>query len=311
MIRTLVAIVVLSLATGAAAQFEGTGEIGVDVEVAAAPSLPARAGWTARGHVEARFDVGESSLRATLDPSLRFAERVEATLGLTEAYLLTTVGGIDASVGIERLPLERARLSVPYTVEEVGPRGERRGVPGLRAVWYPSDGRVRAAVFWEDGVVPLVSVRRDFDAFDVEATVLYRDGLVAGLGGSGLVGDVVVYGEAWLRTRPWDGRGALGASGFLGDSLWTVEAAYAPLTVGADPVPHLAGTTSLVQTEDRTLEGGLTVAWPREGPEVRPRLAYVRSSGDSETSLALAASASRGSWSVGVRLGATSFFRLR
>ena len=106
-----------------------------------------------------------------------------------------------------------------------------------------------------------MSVRREFDSFDLEAHLLYLNGFAAGLGGSGLVGDIVVYGEAWLLANPWDGRGALGASGFWGDLLWTLEAAYAadPLDTAteteldfeetllnlANPYPQLLGQLSL------------------------------------------------------------------
>ncbi len=159
-----------------------------------------------------------------------------AALGLALGAT-TTYGDLDLSFGIERLPLETARLSVPYSVETVGVRGVRHGVPGVRGVLYSGNWRVQGAVFYSDterdfleNVTPLVSVRRAFDSFDLEAHLLYQNGLVTGLGGSGLVGDVVVYGEAWLLTDSsltgFSGRGALGLNGNLERGTWTLEAAY-------------------------------------------------------------------------------------
>ncbi len=202
-------------------------------------TVPAQTGLTLAGHLEAGYNVKSSDfapvdLSLVLDPSVRVSQIVTTEPGLTELYAATTYGNFDLSAGIERLPLETARLSVPYGVETAGFRGVRRGVPGVRGVFYGGDWRVRGAVFYREitgqdfleNVTPLVSLRRTFDRFDLEAHTLYQNGLVAGLGGSGLVADVVVYGEVWLLTNPLEGRGALGLNGNLTNGTWTLEAAY-------------------------------------------------------------------------------------
>lgn len=224
-----------------------------DVEFALDSSLstafPVQTGLMLAGHLEAGYDLELSDLgladaspvafSLVLDPSLRVSQVVTTEPGFTELYATTTYGDLDLSAGVERLPLETARSSVPYSVETVGVRGIRHGVPGVRGVLYSGDWRLRGAVFYQgatNSVVPLVSVKRAFDSFELEAHVLYQDGIVAGLGGSGLVSDIVVYGEAWLLTDPLftgkpaaeslSGRGALGLSGNLELGTWTLEAAY-------------------------------------------------------------------------------------
>ena len=238
------------------------GEVEFALDSSLSPAFPAQNGLTLAGRFEAGYDLDPSDLGLTdaspiafnlvLDPSVRVGQTVTTEPGLTELYAATTYGDLDLSVGIERLPLETARLSVPYSVETVGVRGVRHGVPGVRGVLYSGDWRLRGAVFYRDAeqdfaenVTPLVSVRRAFDSFDLEAHALYQNGLVAGLGGSGLVEGVVVYGEAWLLSDAEftnvSARGALGFNGNLATGTWTLEAAYlAP------------GLTSLKDDDDLT-----------------------------------------------------------
>ena len=224
--------------TSAQPHYRGVVELALDSSFNAAPAQP---GWTLAGHLEAGYDLEPNdypvALNLVLDPSARFGRDVTTEPGLTELYAATTYGAIDFSLGVERLPLETARLSVPYSVETVGVRGVRHGVPGVRGVLYSGDWRVRGAVFYRDveqdvleNVTPLVSVRRTFASFDVEAHALYQNGIAAGLGGSGLVSDIVVYGEAWLLSDPGftdlSGRGTLGLNGNLASGTWTLEGAY-------------------------------------------------------------------------------------
>ena len=213
------------------------GEIEFTADSSLSPAFPAQTGLTLAGHLELGYDLefefAPVAFNLVVDPSVKVSQTVTTEPGLTELYAATTYGDLDLSAGIERLPLETARLSVPYSVETVGVRGVRHGVPGVRGVFYGGDWRVRGAVFYGDAgrdflenVTPLVSVRKTFDSFDLEAHALYRNGFVTGLGGSGLVGDVVVYGEAWLLTDPLEGRGALGLNGNIVNGTWTLEAAY-------------------------------------------------------------------------------------
>ena len=270
-----------------------------EVEFTAASSLstafPAQNGLTLAGHLEAGYDlelndlgltdVSPVALNLVLDPSVRVSQIITTEPGLSELYATTTYDDLDFSVGLERLPLETARLSVPYSVETVGVRGVRHGVPGGRGVFYGGDWRVRGAVFYRDteqgfleNVTPLVSVRRTFGGFDLEAHALYQNGFVAGLGGSGLVSDVVVYGEAWLLTdssfTDFSGRGALGLNGNLATGTWTLEAAYltpsntslkddddvapAQLSPTADPRPAVLGQVALPLGDEGDMSLSLT-----------------------------------------------------
>lgn len=220
------------------AQIETRGSLGLDIDTALSPVLPLpQTGWTLAGNATLEYDLEFGDLEpvlltAVLDPSVR-ADRDGLTFEptLTEAYALAAQPDYDLSAGVERLPLETARLSIPLAVERTDPRGVRQGVPGVRVSYYLNDWRLRGAVFYQaalDTVTPLVSARRSFGDFELEAHALYPREVVAGLGGSGLVGDLVLYGEAWLLTDPLEGRGAAGVSGYLDAGSWTLEAAYLP-----------------------------------------------------------------------------------
>lgn len=238
--RLLLGLLLFTASSLAQPYYRGEIEFTADSSLSAA--FPAQTGLMLVGHLEAGYDLelkdlSPVSFNLVLDPNVRVGPAVNAEPGLTELYAATTYGDFDLSVGTERLPLETARLSVPYSVETVGVRGVRHGLPGIRGVFYGGDWRVRGAAFYSDtrrdfleNVTPLVSVRRTFDRFDLEVHALYQNGLVAGLGGSGLVSDVVVYGEVWLLTDPeftnLSGRGALGLNGTLERGTWTLEAAY-------------------------------------------------------------------------------------
>lgn len=235
------------------AQLSYRGEVEVATDLAYASvnqTLTDTVGLTLRGHFEADYFVKPLDFRLVLDPTVRLTsagpESALVEPGLTEAFALYRFGNLDLSAGLERLPLQTARLSVPFRVEPVGKLGQPLGLLGVRANVYLTDWRVRPALLYrvqDDRLGGVLSVRREFASFDLEAHVLYLDGFTFSVGGSGLIGDIVVYGEAWLLTNPWDGRGALGLSGFAGDLLWTLEAAYAadplePTSLDPDPNPN-------------------------------------------------------------------------
>ena len=278
------------------AQLGYRGELILAADTTVIPGITESAGWTLAAHLEADYELGPLTFSLRLDPSLRVSEPVTAEPGLTEAYVAAPLGKVELSAGVERLPLEYARLTLPFSVERVNRRGVRLGVPGVRAVLYADPYRVRGALFYQDVLTPLVSVRRSFGEFELEAAALYRDGLVAGLGGSGAVGDLVVYGEGWFLADSADARGALGVTGFLGDRLWTLEAAYAPLITeaferGGDllpAAPRLAGQIALFQDEDSSLELDARVGFPDTGVQVAPTLSYTEL-GDQELSAVLGA----------------------
>lgn len=266
------------------AQLDYRGELEFTADVATAVGSPEpseRVGWLLAAHLEADYPFGPLVFNLELDPYIRISEEATGELGLTEAYLATQQDEVSLRIGRERLPLEYARLTLPYTVEPINPRGVRLGVPGVQAVWYPEDYRVRGAVFYRDTLIPLLSVRRSFGSFELEATALYQDRFIAGLGGSGAVGNLVVYGEGWLLTRPVEARGAFGVTGSIRNRLWILEAAYAPLEPDAlapDPGPaasRVAGRIILLQDEDLNLDLEARVGFLDIGVVFSPRLGYT------------------------------------
>ncbi len=228
-------------------------------------------------HVDLEARLDPVALTVRLDPSLRAdggARRPEAEAGLSEAYVRLRAGPVDASAGIERLALETARLSVPFQVDRSGANGERLGLPGIRAAAYLGRARIRAALLSDDGDLGgALSVRGDLTSAQVEAHVLYLRRWALGAGVSGTVGETVVYGEGWLLSDPWRARGAVGASGYAGDALWTLEAAFAPPAgapggSGAEATAQLAGELDLPLADGGSLQGYAAVAWA--GSALRP-----------------------------------------
>jgi len=61
-----------------------------------------------------------------------------------------------------------------------------------------------------------------------------------GLGGSGLLGALVVYGEVWSLSDPQAWRYAAGICGSVPDGLWTVEYGDASEAAGAPPRHQVA-----------------------------------------------------------------------
>lgn len=156
---------------------------------------------------------------------------------LEEAYVAWRQGGWIVSAGRERLPLEVARLSLPYSIEPVTEGGLRVGLWGVRLTRSAGPTRLRVAAVedprHEGHVMPVASLRWQVGAIDLEGHTLLPadvDQITAGVTASGLVGDVVAYGELWQGSG-W--RYVGGLSGFSGDTLWTIEAGRAQ--VASDP----------------------------------------------------------------------------
>ncbi len=295
------------------AQLNYRGELEVAEDATVILDSDEQVGWTVAAHVEADYRLEPVTFNLELDPSLRFSEEVTAEPGLTELYAATSLGDVELSAGRERLALEYGRITLPFVVEEINERGVRLGVPGVRATWFPENYRVRGALFYRDTVIPLINVRRTFGAFELEATALYEHGFVAGLGGSGSLGDLVVYGEGWLFTDPVNARAALGVTGYLGDRLWTVEGAYAPLEPDAlapdlgSAAPRLAGQITVLQNEDRGLELDARVGFPKTGAQVNPTLSYT-ASGDQELTASLGGRFSEAATVLTFNLSLRAFF---
>jgi hypothetical protein len=213
-------------------------------------ALPPVASWGLGAHLEARYALGDAHFNLVLDPAVQFGLPIFTDPGLTEAFVLVRQGELDLSAGLERLPLEYARLSVPFLLEAVSPLGNRQGRLGARVGWSPEATRLRLALLQVgSGLAAVLSLRREFDTLELEGHAAYQDGLVLGLGGSGTVEEIVVYGEAWwLRGRDW--RYLLGLSGSLEEGLWTLEGGYAAPSV-LEPLRHLlAAQLTLPQGEE-------------------------------------------------------------
>ncbi len=256
------------------------------------PGAPSSAIWAARAHVDGNHVAGPVSLHLVLDPavwsdgsSLRFIA------GLTEAYLRTTSGRLEVSAGVERLPLEVGRLTLPFTVEPVDALGERSGVLGLRATWYPNDAtRLRLAAFeYNGGVAPLLSARRQFGGYELEGHALaWGDRSALGLGGSGLLGNLVVYGELWAFTTPAEWRYAAGVSGSIKNGIWTVEGAYAAPLPGGPPRHQVAAQVSRQLGPDFSWSLTGQVFFDADALREQASVEFVRTFPDYEFSVTLA-----------------------
>ncbi|WP_297859687.1 hypothetical protein [Meiothermus sp.] len=212
---------------------------------------PLTTSWSLGAHLEARYDLSPLRFQLVLDPGVRFSTAVTTDAGLTELYMLYREGELDVSAGLERLPLEVARLALPYSLETVGSLGSRQGRWGVRLGWNPEATRLRLAVLEEAGrLVPVLSLRREFGGLELEAYALYPARPVLGLGGSGTVAGLVVYGEGWLLLDPPEARYALGLSGSLGEGWWALEGGYASTLPLLAASHFLAGQWVFTQGED-------------------------------------------------------------
>lgn len=212
--------------------------------------LPPGASWGLGAHLEARYDLNPLRFQLVLDPGVSFARAVTAEAGLTELYALYREGALDVSAGLERLPLEVARLRLPFSLEPLSPLGNRQGRWGARVSWNPEASRLRLVVLEEAGRwLPVLSLRREFGDFELEAHALYPARWVLGLGGSGTVAELVIYGEGWLLLEPLEARYTLGLSGSLGEGVWTLEGGYAGLLPLQPAGYFLAGQVLLPQEE--------------------------------------------------------------
>lgn len=231
------------------------GDLGVQLETVQSDGLQQYA-FVLSGRLD--FDAPvtvagtDVDLIAVSEPSVRFdsaetflpdgtseQDFVSVNLGLSEMYGLTTRGAFDVSAGLERLPLEYARLSVPLNLEPVLAENVRRGLLGARANYFSGDYRVRGGLFYDglyegvsDELGGFASVRRSFGEFELEGFGVYAGEPIVGMGGSGIVQglgfleDIVVYGEAWWLFDARQARASVGATGNPSFGAWTLELAY-------------------------------------------------------------------------------------
>ncbi len=192
--------------------------------------------------VEARMDpkgpvaaFPEWWAEATAEP--RWVLDLTKAGGKTEASVVWTRGlagfrfpAVDLYVGRFGLPLETARLTLPYTLTPPDEAGRRPGADGIRADVYLKAGRLQLVGAWDgEAWTPVVGWRRAALGWELTGHLLRSEsGLVAGAGWSGLAGSTVVYGEGWRVAGEAGIRFSVGATGYVGDLLWTAEVARAP-----------------------------------------------------------------------------------
>jgi hypothetical protein len=124
-----------------------------------------------------------------------------------------------------------------------------------------------------------------------------------GIGASGLVRSLVVYGEVWTLTAPAETRYAAGVSGSIPDGLWTIEASYgqegagllARLRLGETlPRQQLAAQLTRRLGEDLTVTGTARVFSTAEPYRAHAALELTRTAGDATYSLAVITLAGHG-----------------
>jgi len=326
-------LILLCSLPAALAQFSARGEVAFGADGALSQAFPAQVGWALSGHLHADYRVLASpgnridpvTLRLVLTPAVRFSQEVKGDLGLSELYIAfslrseaaTLLGALDLSLGLARLPLEYARLSLPFSLEPTGRFGQRQGVPGVQLTWYADDWRLRGALVYRQGLVPLLSLRRSFGGFELEAHALYAEHPVFGLGGSGLIGDLVIYGEGWLLLTPLEARGALGLTGFWEDALWTLEAAWLPpaeklFSLRSDPLlaarPVVLGQLALPLGEAGSLSLFASGAFDPDALRFTVLASYSHLEAEREVSASLRAHLGPEPPVVGLSLKVTDFF---
>ena len=162
-----------------------------------------------------------------------------------------------------RVPaLETARLTLPFTLTPYDEAGRRPGADGVRADVYLAWGRLQLAAVQAGGRwTPVAGWRRQLSGWEATGYVLWtEDGPAAGVGASGLAGSTVVYGELWTFTGKRGLRGGVGATGYLGDLLWTVELARAGFPMADGPGGASAPMLLAAQLAYALPSGGLW--WP-------------------------------------------------
>src|SRR3989304_3937036 len=152
------------------------------------------------------------------------------------------------------------------TVLVLGPARHASGAP---LIWNPDSAtRVRGALLEDSGALrPALSIRRQFPSFELEGHALTLSGgrTAFGLGGSGLVGRFVLYGEAWTLTAPSEARYAVGISGSIPNGIWTLEAGNgAAAAVGqvipdAGVRPQVAGQIAYRRSDELSITGTVRV----------------------------------------------------
>ena len=289
----------LSLVAGQADPGRAAGASSLEWRLAGEAGLQATAALPGPGQVllDAFLDVeasrGPLRWRLMADPAVPWMVEGEGLApaqvewALQEASVSWRGGPWQASAGRQRLPLETARLLVPFAVETLSRTGLRLGVWGGQLVWAEGSTRLRMA--WVKGEGPgqqpgpVVSLRVQGAGVEVEghAAAVQPGGQASvGLAASGLVGVLVAYAEVWHGP---DGRYVGGLSGLWGESLWTVEAGRAAWPVGSDAVgPAAAASLSWQSGRDVAWTVGLRALAGQEGATASLEAERLRLASDRE-----------------------------
>ena len=254
------------------------GEAGIDTGVRYTSLAGAQAigvPVVVRALLEVDADLAESiSFHGVLLPAIGSGARPDEpllSLGLQEAYLEMRTGGVDLSAGFQRLPLAQMRLLTPLSIEPTLATGEPRGPLTVRVHAYTGPWRIRGAAvgvtgddLLPEGAGGLASLRFESSLATIEGHGLWSVRPAAGLTASASVGSLVVYGEGWLLADPWEGRGGIGVTGYLGEWLWTAESAWAPAGGGlrAVAMPALAANLSRPLGFDGSVDIYVVGSWP-------------------------------------------------
>lgn len=195
---------------------------------------------TLGAEINGQYDEQESfTLYYRLRPVVIFGQAADMRLDIQDLYLSYERDDIAVHLGWERLALERARLSIPYVLDAFSAQNERLGRFGARLTYYVDQAdqmatRYRLVVTHDEkmALVPVLSIRQEFQNADVEGHVLWRaDRAVFGLSGSVLLEPVVLFAETWLQLgsahASTDMRAVAGFTGNVGRNMWVLEGGYA------------------------------------------------------------------------------------
>ena len=282
------------------------------------------------GHLEANSTWEDLDFFLALDPSLSFTSvgsSFEGQWGLSELYTRYSLGDVDIALGLERLPLEAARLNVPFSLaspQAVGsgqdPKGSFEGLWGARATWYPGDNRLRLALVYleEQRFAAVASAKRYFGDFELEAHAIYQNtaanSVVLGLTGSSLFADMVLYGEAWLLFEEGIGsnvgyRALLGATGYFGYLTWTLEGGHFPSSGLEDAFPQALAHLALAPDDDGgAWSFGTGAALLEEDLVLQLSASYLRQVDGASSGLAFYLQAMEGMYVLGASWSITGRF---
>ena len=266
--RALLVLLALALIGPALSQEVSlNGELGLDTGVTYT-RVAGRDSLAVPVIVRGRLELGVTMApglngRATLVPAFGVGPADEELLfspGLQEAFLQFESGEWQLSAGLERLQPAEMRLLPPLSPEPLLETGEPRGLPGVTITRYAGAWRVQGkalALFLDDwfesSAGGSVSLRYDSLDYTVEGHLLWAERLATGSTFSASLDPLVVFGELWLLSDPWE------------------VAAWAPTagTLLAEPHPAVAISASRPLGFDASFDAVVTGRWVPDEDGIR------------------------------------------